>query len=58
VVATTTLPATSGNNSWASHTVPVSQPAGAQRLYLVVTGVPGGPTTGLVNLNWVEFGTT
>ncbi|GAB3953484.1 hypothetical protein [Micromonospora vulcania] len=38
-----------------STTVPVDQPAGAHQLYLVFTAVPGGPTSGLVNLNWVEF---
>jgi hypothetical protein len=27
----------------------------AHRLYLVFTPVTGGPTTGLLNLNWVEF---
>jgi cytochrome c len=56
VVATATLNATTGNNAWASTAVPVSQPAGPHRLYLVFTAVPGGPATGLVNLNWVEFG--
>ncbi|MPZ82544.1 MAG: carbohydrate-binding protein [Actinophytocola sp.] len=56
LVATATLAATSGNNSWASQSVPVDQPAGAHRLYLVFTTVTGGPATGLINLNWVEFG--
>ncbi|BCB79198.1 hypothetical protein Pflav_056080 [Phytohabitans flavus] len=55
VVATATLNATSGTNSWASQSLPVSYPAGTQRLYLVFGSVSGGPTTGLVNLNWVEF---
>jgi cytochrome c len=55
LVATATLAATSGNNSWASQSVPVDQPAGAHRLYLVFRPVSGGPTTGLVTLNWVEF---
>lgn len=55
VVATATLAATSGTNGWASQSLPVSQPAGAHRLYLVFTQVPGGPATGLFNLNWVEF---
>jgi hypothetical protein len=36
--------------------VPVSQAAGTHRLYLVFTAVPGGATTGLINLNWAEFG--
>ena len=56
VVATATLPATTGNNAWASTSVPVDQPAGAHALYLVFAAVPGGPTAGLLNLNWVEFG--
>jgi hypothetical protein len=55
VVTTATLAATSGANAWASQSMPVSQPAGAHRLYLVFTQTTGGPTTGLVNLNWVEF---
>jgi glucose/arabinose dehydrogenase/PKD repeat protein/type 1 glutamine amidotransferase len=54
-VATATLPATTGNNAWTSTSVPVGQPAGAHRLYLVFRSVTGGPTTNLVNLNWVEF---
>ncbi|GAA1037210.1 ThuA domain-containing protein [Virgisporangium ochraceum] len=55
VVATTTVNGTGGNNTWASQAVPVSQAAGTHRLYLVFTGVPGGATTGLLNLNWVQF---
>ncbi|GAB1513406.1 ThuA domain-containing protein [Actinophytocola sp. KF-1] len=55
LVTTATLAATSGNNAWASQSVPVSQPAGGHRLYLVFRSVTGGPATGLVNLNWVEF---
>jgi hypothetical protein len=54
-VATATLPATAGNNAWTSTAVAVDQPAGTHRLYLVFAAVPGGPATGLVNLNWVEF---
>jgi hypothetical protein len=55
LVATATLVATSGANAWTSQSVPVSQPAGPHRLYLVFRSVTGGPATGLVNLNWVEF---
>jgi len=29
---------------------------GSHRLYLVFTPIAGGATTGLINLNWVEFG--
>jgi cytochrome c len=55
LVATATLPATTGANAWASQSVPVSPPPGTHRLYLVFRSVPGGPATGLANLNWVEF---
>ena len=55
VVATTTVDGTGGNNTWASHAVPVSQAAGTHRLYLVFTAAPGGPANGLLNLNWVRF---
>jgi PKD repeat protein len=55
LVTTATLPASAGNNAFVSQSVAVSQPAGAHRLYLVFRPVTGGPTTGLVNLNWVEF---
>ncbi len=55
LVGTATLAATSGNNAWASQSLPVDQPAGALRLYLVFRSVTGGPTTGLLNLNWIEF---
>ncbi|GIF75023.1 ThuA domain-containing protein [Asanoa siamensis] len=56
VVGTATLNATTGNSAFVETSVPVSQPAGAHKLYLVFGGVTGGPTTGLVNLNWVQFG--
>jgi cytochrome c len=56
LVATATLAATASANAWASQSVPVSQAAGKHRLYLVFGAVPGGPATGLANLNWVEFG--
>ncbi|MBE1488407.1 ThuA domain-containing protein [Plantactinospora soyae] len=55
LVGTATLNATTGNNDWSSQSLPVDQPAGGHRLYLVFQPVAGGPTTGLVNLNWVEF---
>ncbi|WP_405429540.1 hypothetical protein [Micromonospora sp. NBC_00617] len=49
---TSAAPHPAGRSSTA---VPVNQPAGAHRLYLVYRAVPGGPTSGLSNLNWVEF---
>jgi len=36
--------------------VPVADPGGTHRLYLVFRAVTGGPTSNLLNLNWVEFG--
>ena len=35
--------------------MPLVEPGGTHELYLVFQAVPGGPTTGLVNLNWIEF---
>jgi PKD repeat protein/type 1 glutamine amidotransferase len=42
------------NNTYASRTAPLTF-TGSQRLFLVFRSVTGGPTTGLGNLNWVEF---
>jgi hypothetical protein len=58
LAGTATLAATTGNNAFASQSLAVSQPVGAHRLYLVFRSVTGGPATGLLNLNWVEFTTT
>ncbi|MFI5844595.1 ThuA domain-containing protein [Catenuloplanes sp. NPDC051500] len=55
IVGSATLAATASATTWASQTVPVSAAPGTHRLYLVTGAVQGGPTTGLVNLNWVEF---
>ncbi|MEU4369215.1 ThuA domain-containing protein [Micromonospora chersina] len=55
LLATATVNATSGNNAFTSTTVPVTDPGGTHRLYLVLTTVPGGPASGFGNLNWVEF---
>jgi PKD repeat protein/glucose/arabinose dehydrogenase/type 1 glutamine amidotransferase len=55
LAGTATLAATSGTNAWASQSIAVDQPVGAHRLYLVFRNVTGGPATGLLNLNWVEF---
>ena len=42
------------NNTYTSQTFPLDF-SGSQRLYLVFRAVTGGPTTGLGNLDWVEF---
>jgi hypothetical protein len=56
LVATATILATTGNNAWQTQAVPVTDPGGTHRLYLVFGTVPGGPTTGLFNLNWIQVG--
>ena len=55
VLATHTLTATgTNNNTYESQTFPLNF-TGSQRLYLVFQSAAGGPTTGMGNLNWVEF---
>ena len=56
LLSTITLGATgaANNNTYTSQTAPLNF-AGNQRLFLVFRAVAGGPTTGLGNLNWVEF---
>jgi cytochrome c len=56
LLTTATINSTTGNNDYASQTVPLTDPGGSHRLYLVFQAVPGGPTTNLFNLNWIEFG--
>ena len=55
MLSTVTLTATgTNNNTYTSQTFPLDF-SGSQRLFLVFRAVPGGPTTGLGNINWVEF---
>lgn len=56
ILTTATINATTGNNDYASQSFPITDPGGTHRLYLVVRSVAGGPTSNLLNLNWVEFG--
>ncbi len=56
IVTTATINATTGNNDYASQTVPLTDPGGTHKLYVVFRSVSGGPTSNLFNLNWVEFG--
>jgi PKD repeat protein len=56
IMTTATLNATTGNSDYASQTLPITDPGGTHRLYLVFRGVGGGPASNLINLNWVEFG--
>jgi hypothetical protein len=55
VLTTIAVNATSGNNAFTSTTVPITDPGGSRRLYLVFQPVSGGPATGFGNLNWIEF---
>ncbi|MGH3658063.1 MAG: carbohydrate-binding protein, partial [Micromonosporaceae bacterium] len=57
VIATATITSTGDPNTWQSQTVPVSDPGGLHKIYLVFRSVPGGQTgNNLFNLNWAEFG--
>jgi hypothetical protein len=56
LLTTATVPATAGPTAYASHTVPIADPGGAHRIYLVFRPVSGGPGNNFFNLNWVEFG--
>jgi hypothetical protein len=55
VLTTATVNATAGNNAFASTSVPITDPGGTHKLYLVFQTVLGGPASGFGNLNWVEF---
>ncbi|GAA4467243.1 ThuA domain-containing protein [Phytohabitans houttuyneae] len=55
LLATATVNATTGNNAFTSTTVPITDPGGTHKLYLVFQPVSGGPTSGFGNLNWVQF---
>ncbi|HEX5598343.1 MAG TPA: ThuA domain-containing protein [Micromonosporaceae bacterium] len=55
LLTTATINATSGNNAFTSTTVPITDPGGSRKLYLVFKTVPGGPASNFGNLNWVQF---
>lgn len=54
LLTTVTLTATGSNNTYTSQTFPLDF-ASTHWLFFVFGAVPGGPTTGLGNLNRVEF---
>ena len=56
VLTTVTIGATANATTYASQTIPITDPGGAHKLYLVFRPVAGGPTNNFFNLNWVEFG--
>ena len=56
VAASCTLVSTGNNNTYTDQTCPFTNPVtGSRKLYVVFTQAPGGPTTGIGNLNWVQF---
>jgi cytochrome c len=57
ILTTATLTSTGDPATWQSQTLPISDPGGLHKVYLVFRSVTGGQTGGnLLNLNWVEFG--
>ncbi|HET8757167.1 MAG TPA: PKD domain-containing protein, partial [Solirubrobacteraceae bacterium] len=55
IITTVTLKSTgSNNNTWSTQEFDLDF-AGSQRLFLVFRSVPGGPTGGMGNINWVAF---
>ena len=56
VVATCTLAATGGANTYTTQPCAFTSPVtGSRRLYLMFRQAPGGPATNFGNLNWVQF---
>jgi cytochrome c len=55
VLTTATVKATAGIDAFAGTSVPITDPGGTHKLYLVFQTVLGGPAGGFGNLNWVEF---
>jgi len=55
ILTTAPIAATGGTSTYTTQTVPITDPGGGHRLYLVFQAVAGGPTTNLFNLNWMEF---
>jgi hypothetical protein len=56
LLATATLTSTGNNTTWQSQSVPIADPGGLHKVYLVFRSIPGGQTGGnLFNLNWAQF---
>jgi PKD repeat protein len=57
ILTTATLTSTGNTTTWQSQSVPITDPGGLHKVYLVFRSIPGGQTgNNLFNLNWVEFG--
>jgi hypothetical protein len=56
LLTTATLTSTGAAGTWASQSVPVTDPGGPREIYLVFRSVAGGQTgNNLFNLNWAQF---
>jgi PKD repeat protein len=56
LLTTATLTSTGNNATWQSQSVPIVDPGGSHKVYLVFRSIPGGQGGGnLFNLNWVQF---
>jgi hypothetical protein len=57
ILTTATLTSTGDAATWQSQTVPITDPGGLHKVYLVFQSISGGQTgNNLFNLNWAEFG--
>jgi len=57
ILTTATLTSTGNNTTWQSQSVPINDPGGLHKIYLVFRSIDGGQTgNNLFNLNWTEFG--
>ncbi len=57
VLTTASLTSTGNTATWQSQAVPLTDPGGLHKVYLVFRSIAGGQTgNNLFNLNWVEFG--
>ena len=56
VLVTATITSTGNSTTWQSQTVPITDPGGPHKVYLVFRSIAGGQTgNNLFNLNWVQF---
>jgi PKD repeat protein len=58
LLTTVTVQGTGSAATYASTTVPITDPGGLHQIFLVFRPVAGGPTNNFFNLNWTEFGGT
>ena len=56
ILVTATITSTGDSATWQSQTVPITDPGGPHRVFLVFRSIAGGQTgNNLFNLNWVQF---